>query len=1628
MKKITILILTLIFIITYFTINLSNNIYATEKVIDSEIDEFYTQNDYLKNADGTFSDSKIFDFADYVLDSSPYAIINDLGKVIPEEYLNSQEDITHYYFGEEYGYYFIIENNYMDLLLVNVYYEIKDENLSDLEYKIGIKPILQQSFLRKDIGEGSYQWTKCDNSNRYQYFIAKPRFLASVKNANALNYGDDNYSKETDEGAIIIQSRVNYGTISYMTNFEIASEMLSVTLEKMLTSLVDTSIPVYGEVIVEIYDTLKSYGQILIDSQEKVIETNNESNIYTEQSKTAQMNDPNLESYSRLSIVSPKEEVILSDASNSYAEVITVLNDSNSRTRLYQQCDFEIYRRKGSHGELEKVPGNNSDESYSVNKTRTIFDGSSTTVLENDVLDKEYSVYLLNNGDQNFIFECIQTSKYQFSSGSDLGTITIFNEDGTKVNVEIINSNQVLVDLIEGNIYKIVISSDDKRIFNLNFGFYSMNITNLGEQNIEILNSGESLFYSYTSEKGGYLAVYFDPALYNVDIYDYNFKLVNVNDSAGYKDFYLKANEKYFFYVSNNTAENLSLGSWSLDKVKELTIRKSLGIENINGKRIYRFTPLLEGKYLMNCRGVTGKILDAEYLDGYYLEEKEYYIEIEGNTTLGTIIVNYAATELVLDNEVSVIGDYSSTFVSYLAPASINYVVDLPTNCIIDYIITPDEIIESTGNNLYLEENTSYCFRIVSSNGKELPSLISVLIKPDIFDTIRIATTDFTMTYRYSYEGYKTFALNVVNDNFYDIAGFANYLIYDKYLNKISPMSYLRTGVYYLVGLLADEDMSTISITAKGKDIEPYDVISLNTEQFFKYHVIDNEVYIVRICYATKNIPYNLVLYDYLGQLIEFSEYGHDSYIFKAPSTIVFLRVRVRSIGQEALILTLTKHNMNDNYDHIQTLVPETVYPLGFGHTKSLFKVVEGEYVLHVKKKIGEIVRLYKINQNNSISQTHELINGTTFENSTEIEYRLDVDNTVIYLIYSNMGEIDCMLYYANANYIINASSSSNINNKLYINNEYTFNVCRITNDGKILVVPFLGKYLNIFDEDDKLIESSTGRYIFSKPETIYVAGDFFGIEVHETFIVEKPIIEGYFNIENDELSFNLLKLQYESNMYDLDKLEIIIRTLNNSYICYSDNVNKNITIDLIPYIWELEFTVEVKYYYENSNSSFTFENEFNYEVPNVKFNDNYNLEDYDILVVDARIVPVTYSNKTITIPSNINHIFFYGNPSKTLKYVNIYVNNSNNTNIYMKDFKYIFKDTGFKTNGYSKVNLHISGDCSITPYVAECGAEYGIYGYTLEILGDGKLTVEAGKHESTYYGGSSYPAYSGINVNDLTISVYSLDVTGGAGGDGYYGRSHDGIFGDDGGFGINCINSLIVNSTCKEIYITGGNGGDGADGLDGTSTQVNGGYGGAGGRGGYPVKYKNYEQVDYPSGTHYVEKEGQMGNGGDGGNGFSPSDGTGLNGGHGGAGGSGYIGGKGGNGGDGANGVNDDSISATPTAGGNGGNGGSGGYSYSTKSYARHGDGGDGGNGGNPGNFGGGLAGGNGGYGYNGGDGGNGSNANIIFAAGGNGGRGGDAYGGSIGYGGSGGTGILNSNGNAGENGTYHNSTSFPD
>lgn len=93
------------------------------------------------------------------------------------------------------------EGNYFDVLLIDFVFEFDSDKISDIEYKIRIKPLLQQSFVRSQTSSGDYEWKKYIGSGeRYAYYVANPRFISIVQNENALNYGDNGYSKLNDEG------------------------------------------------------------------------------------------------------------------------------------------------------------------------------------------------------------------------------------------------------------------------------------------------------------------------------------------------------------------------------------------------------------------------------------------------------------------------------------------------------------------------------------------------------------------------------------------------------------------------------------------------------------------------------------------------------------------------------------------------------------------------------------------------------------------------------------------------------------------------------------------------------------------------------------------------------------------------------------------------------------------------------------------------------------------------------------------------------------------------------------------------------------------------------------------------------------------------------------------------------------------------------------------------------------------------------------------------------------------------------------------------------------------------------------------------------------------------------------
>lgn len=310
--------------------------------------EEYTNSDYLLKPNGTISDKKIQDFSDEVKSASIGTSFPELSQVIPLEFLEStEENATLQHNGKEYGFYVAKDGDYFDVLLIDFIYEFENgEEHSNIEYKIRIKPLLQQTFKRSKNNNGDYVWQKAENN--YTYYVANPRFLVTVQNENALNYGDSGYSKVNDEGVIILQNRINYGKISYATE----SDLVQVTGEVVLDIVVDVFFDTLDKftlgatsVLSTMYGYTKSglegLNQILSVGDEKTVIANNEANITTSNSKTEQRNNPQLNGYSRAVAFKPQEEMILSAADDSYAESIVVLNDSNYKSRLTQICEFD---------------------------------------------------------------------------------------------------------------------------------------------------------------------------------------------------------------------------------------------------------------------------------------------------------------------------------------------------------------------------------------------------------------------------------------------------------------------------------------------------------------------------------------------------------------------------------------------------------------------------------------------------------------------------------------------------------------------------------------------------------------------------------------------------------------------------------------------------------------------------------------------------------------------------------------------------------------------------------------------------------------------------------------------------------------------------------------------------------------------------------------------------------------------------------------------------------------------------------------------------------------------------------------------------------------------------------------
>lgn len=384
--------------------------------------EQYTDSDYLLNEDGENSNRTIFNFAEDVKKAAPDRECPEITQVVPNEYLESLVNTDFYYCGREYGFFLHHEGAHFYLLLI----DFECTPISDNQYKLKITPILQQSFARAVDYEGRRCWIK--RVNYENYYVANPKFLTALQNENDLNHGDDNYSKLTDQGLIIQQTRMNFKNVMYvkdMGDYVFNTEYLADIAVDTTFMLIESLAEDYAGKVISLMEYIYSTGKSLTDAvcvNEKTITEDHENYLFTERSKDYQMKNNSFESYSRLVANGIEDETVLYEKDqeeNPYIETIVLLNNTNYRSRLTQICDFEIIKKEPGSAIPEYVTYTDGEGTknltMSFSNTATLFDDEEPKrKIDYTLGDATAPAYLCPDGDQTLDLKCRYSGDYSF--------------------------------------------------------------------------------------------------------------------------------------------------------------------------------------------------------------------------------------------------------------------------------------------------------------------------------------------------------------------------------------------------------------------------------------------------------------------------------------------------------------------------------------------------------------------------------------------------------------------------------------------------------------------------------------------------------------------------------------------------------------------------------------------------------------------------------------------------------------------------------------------------------------------------------------------------------------------------------------------------------------------------------------------------------------------------------------------------------------------------------------------------------------------------------------------------------------------------------------------------------------
>lgn len=870
--------------------------------------EEYTDNDKLLKSDGTISSKSVQTFAREVKEGRN-TYYPELAEVIPRQYLESQDEkATFAYNGKEYGFYVVKNRERFDVLLIDFVYEFDETDSnhnSDIEFRICIKPLLQQSFSRSTDRTGAYTWKKRAMRNRY--YVANPRFISVVRNENALNYGDDGYNKLTDDGVIISQFRTNYGKISYVrqknrsstTEKSVGKQLFGVGFDDICNCLDNKTDQVGGE-IAKVFKEFTELESNPYKAGRKTFLTDNLNNIKTEISKKEQKDDPDISGYSRVAGFEPSGEMVLSDDDSSYAEFITVLNDADSRSRLYQYCDFDVVYKNPIFNSYDPAA-----EDCSFSKERVLYDDKTITELQDEIIQENFA-YILNGGNHKFTYECNDPTIYQIISDNKLPKITFISDDGV-VWGQNVDENTYEIALKQFKKYTIIFSDTAAGIYNFTFGKKLVNLESFGKQDIGQLSKYGSIWLKYTPTEETYLAIDLDRYKYAVVVYDQKISNpVPVYTYTNHAEFHAVEGYTYYIQIQNDFVRDFGSDGIYIGDVESIDLDEDKVID-VDEKRAYLFNAPVTGIYKITNipAGVTADIDACREDGGYLLSQGRHYIVFTGWLAGGTCKISFNSVRIYVrgGKSLSVSGSWVKLkMLKFKAPQTLNYKLSLPSEVNIIETVCEGRVVNvGDANNLSLEMGKVYYFVV----GGNMPDRMDIAITPVTVCSIT-ADPDGQVEKTISGQGTVVVEIKIVSDNCYcTFDGIDSYFLYDSVMDKIGNDSVLMTGTYYLQTVLNGSTVLTVS--KDGIHMNVGDTIGVNHSNVFRYNLTVGEKYEVSIAKSSNStFTTDVVISDINGRTCNLTKIN-DVYSFTAHAAVVYVKLTMSNVGGQVGVFRLIK-------------------------------------------------------------------------------------------------------------------------------------------------------------------------------------------------------------------------------------------------------------------------------------------------------------------------------------------------------------------------------------------------------------------------------------------------------------------------------------------------------------------------------------------------------------------------------------------------------------------------------------------------------------------------------------------------------------------------------------------------